>query len=69
MNASIPTREDIQQLKSILDDLTAKFREHDELVIRFPSAHRDRRRAKRIQQKLVKQIPALSNLIKYLNEA
>lgn len=60
--------EDIQQLKSILDDLTQSFREHDKILNMYNNAHRDSRRAKHKHKKLLRQIPALSNIIKVLKQ-
>lgn len=73
MNASIPTKADIQQLKSILDELTTKFRENDEMIkslktVSISAAQTAKRCHQTKLNRLIGQIPALSNTIKYLNE-
>lgn len=58
----------IQQLKSILDDLSTQFRDQDKIMTMYNSAHRDSRRAKHKHKKLVNQIPVLTQMIKFLQE-
>lgn len=64
MNKSI-----IQQLRSILDDLEKQFNEHDRIMTEYVPANRYHRRSKRIRSKLINQISALKETIKFYETA
>lgn len=65
---STPTKEEIQQLKSIQDDLKAKFREADQIMKSNGTQTPSYRRSYKAFLKLTKQIMALNNAINYLED-
>lgn len=69
ITACKPAKADVQQLKSVRDELCNRFREADK-IISGPSQYAPStptfRRAKKQSEKLTRQITALNNLIKFL---